>query len=66
MLRDYAPGAHVQLVILAEVLRLLLGVLQAELLREILFLRDGGLDLVLMLVQIVYMRVYNNVAYPGS
>jgi len=56
MLRDYAAGAHVQLVVLAEVLRLLLGVLQAELLGEILLLRDRGLDLVLMLVQIVYMH----------
>jgi hypothetical protein len=56
MLRDDAPGAHVQLVILAEVLRLLLGVLQAELLGEILLLGDRGLDLVLMLVQIVYMH----------
>ena len=54
MLRDYAPGAHVQLVVLAEVLRLLLRVLQAELLGEILLLRDRGLNLVLMLVQIVY------------
>ena len=54
VLRDDAPGAHVQLVVLAEVLRLLLRVLQAELLREILLLGDRGLNLVLMLVQIVY------------
>ena len=66
MLRDYAAGAHVQLVVLAEILRLLLRVLQAELLGEILLLRDRGLDLVLMLVQVVYVRVNNNVAYPGS
>jgi hypothetical protein len=56
VLRDDAPGAHVQLVVLAEVLCLLLRVLQAELLGEILLLGNRGLNLVLMLVQIVYTR----------
>ena len=53
VLRDNAPRAHIQLVVLAEVLRLLLRVLQAEFLREVLLLRDGGLDLILVLVQVV-------------
>jgi hypothetical protein len=68
MLRDDAPRAYVQLVVLAEVLRLLLGVLQAELLGEILLLGDRGLNLVFMLVQIVYIHTcgLNNIAYPGS
>jgi hypothetical protein len=53
VLANYALGADIKLVILAEVLRLLLWMLEAELLRDLLFLVDRGLNLIFMLIQIV-------------
>ena len=55
MLAHYAPRAHVQLVVLAEVLGLLLGMLEAELLREVLFVVYGRFYLVFMLIEVVYL-----------
>jgi len=56
VLANYALGADIKLVILAEVLRLLLWMLEAELLRDLLFLVDRGLNLIFMLIQIVQDR----------
>ena len=53
VLANYALGADIKLVILAEVLRLLLWMLETELLRDLLLFVDGRLNLIFMLIQIV-------------
>jgi hypothetical protein len=55
VLANYTPGAHIQLIILAEIFGFLLWMFQAEFFREVFLITDRGLHLILVLVQIVYM-----------